>query len=75
MTLKEFSKKYQIPYNIVYEASYKVQPISTERRDREYPEKQLFVETRSVVSCRLKKHTEQMRKSNEMMDRLRGVSV
>lgn len=73
MTLKEFANKYQIPYNVVYEASYKVQPISTVRRDRDFPEKQLFIETRCVIKNKIDRHRDIARKQAEMLDRLRGI--
>lgn len=41
MTLKDFSRKYDIPYGVVYAASYKVQPVCGDVYEREYPEKEL----------------------------------
>ena len=72
MTLKEFSRKYQVPYHIVYEASYKVPAISTMRKDREFPEKQLFVEVMSAVNNKIRKHRDMAHKQAEILDRLRG---
>ena len=73
MTLKEFAKKYDIPYHIVYEASYKVPVISTLQRDREYPEKALFVEVRRVVKNRISRHRDLAMKQEEILDHLRGI--
>lgn len=38
MTCKEFADKYNIPYHIAYAATYKVKPVSSMIRDRDYPE-------------------------------------
>lgn len=73
LTLKEFSRKYQVPYHIVYEASYKVHAISTMQKDREYPEKELFTEVRSVLSGRMRHHRDLARKQAEILDKLRGI--
>lgn len=73
MTLKEFSDQYKIPYHIVYEASYKVHPISTDLRDREWPENELLVETHNLVCDRIKYHQEMLDKNNVMKKRLEGV--
>ena len=60
MTIKEFSDKYGIPYHIAYEASYKVQPVGTFIRDKDFPEDLLFAETKRIVQKRAKKHMELM---------------
>lgn len=73
MTLKEFAQKYDVPYHIVYEASYKVPAISTMRKDREYPEKELFLEVRRVVTNRISRHRDLTRKQAEILDHLRGI--
>jgi hypothetical protein len=72
MTLKEFAQKYDVPYHVVYEASYKVPAISTMRKDREYPEKELFLEVRRVVTNRISRHRDLARKQAEILDHLRG---
>ena len=72
MTIREFADKYDIPYHIVYESTYKVQTVSTMRKDREYPEKELFTEVRSLVNERLKYHRELAGKQAEILDKLRG---
>lgn len=60
MTIKGFSEKYQVPYYIVYEASYKVQPVGTWVRDRDFPEDRLFEETKKLVGKRIEKHRKQL---------------
>lgn len=56
MTIKEFSKKYRIPYNAVYEATYKVTPMSNGLHDREYPEEDLRREILKLTEERIRKH-------------------
>lgn len=73
MTLKEFALKYNVPYHVVYEASYKVPTVSTMRKDREYPEKELFLQVRRLVNARLKHHRELAGKQAEILDKLRGI--
>ena len=52
MTLKGYAQKYKVPYHIVYESSYKVQPISTWIRDRDYPENEL---SEAMLLCLLQR--------------------
>lgn len=54
MTIKEFSDKYQIPYNIAYKASYVVKPFETMKSDKEYNEQSLYNETLQYINARLK---------------------
>ena len=73
MTLKEFSRKYDIPYHVVYEVSYNVQPITTRLKQREWDEKGLFTETNRFVNDRIKFHRESLDRYVELKDRLEGV--
>ena len=50
MTIKEFSRKYNIPYYLAYKASYNFTPVSTYRRDREYSEEEMLIETHNYIS-------------------------
>ena len=59
MTIKEFSDKYQIPYNIAFKASYVVHPVETFRRDKEYNEQELYNESVKYAKSRLKMLTYQ----------------
>lgn len=72
MTINEFSAKYGIPYHLVYEASYRVNPVEPDIRDRDYPEDILFSETHRIVTARIKKHRAHLDKLSGMMDRLTG---
>ena len=60
MTIKEFSDKYQIPYNIAFKASYVVKPVETFRRDKEYNEQELYDESVKYAKARLKMLTYQL---------------
>lgn len=73
VTLKEFSKKYDVPYSVVYESSYRVHVESTMRRDREFPERELFAEVRRLLINRIEKHRAIVGKQEEILNRLRGV--
>ena len=70
MTLKEFSRKYDVPYHFVYETSYRVQPISTERMDREYPEKELYNEVLKVIDEKIAKHKANLEKMTALHNKL-----
>ena len=54
MTVKEFSEKYQIPYNIVYKATYIIKPYPSFRTDYDYKEEELKRETLRYANSRLK---------------------
>ena len=56
MTCKEFSIKYNIPYHIAYAATYKVKPVSSMLRDRDYPEDALLDAVRKMLQQRIKKN-------------------
>ena len=60
MTIKEFSDKYDVPYYTAYEASYKVSPVGSVKRDKDFPEDQLFEETLKLIHRRYEKHRQQM---------------
>lgn len=59
MTIKEFSDKYQIPYNIAFKASYVVKPAATFRHDKEYNEQELHEQSLKYAKARLKMLTYQ----------------
>lgn len=73
MTLIEFARTYEIPYHTVFKASYKVQPISTDLKDREWPERELVNETHRLVCERIKFHKDAMDKNIAIKERLEGV--
>ena len=53
MTVKEFSEKYDLPYNIAYKASYVIHGYG-QMRDRNYDEQELKEETIRFAKSRLK---------------------
>ena len=73
MTIREFADKYHVPYHIVYEATYKVQAISTMRRDREYIEKELFDATSDLIEDRANKHAKLLSQANRMFINLHST--
>lgn len=64
MTIREFADKYNVPYHIIYEATYNVTAISTMRKDREYPEDELFNAASDLIEERINKHTKLMSQAN-----------
>ena len=70
MTLKEFSRKYNVPYHIVYEASYAVHPISTDRYDREYPEEGIRKEVANRLKASIERHEMMAAKQRDILKNL-----
>lgn len=73
MTIREFSDKYRVPYSIVYESTYKVPSISTMRKDREYPEQELFTEVNRIITKRLEKHSKLYHQTQKMLISLNSI--
>ena len=65
MTIKEFANKYGIPYHVAYEATYRVKPISTMQRDRDFPEDELFKAASDLIEARINKHTKLVSQANK----------
>ena len=61
MTIREFADKYEIPYSIAYEASYKVSPVGTLKRDKDFPEDELFAAADKLLEKRMQYHTKLIR--------------
>lgn len=72
MTLKEYAQKYQIPYFIVYEASYKVQPEATFVRERDYREDDLTIAVMEVAKKRIEKHRTLLEQQIDIVRKVRG---
>ena len=49
MTIKEFAEKYNVPYNIVYQATYEVKPTGNEEKAKTYDEQQLREAVSNIV--------------------------
>ena len=71
MTLKEFSKKYEVKYGVVYAASYLVKPISTMQRDRDFPEEELYRQVTKELHRRAVKYTELAKDCRSAYQRIR----
>ena len=70
MTIKEFEKKYDIPYNIIYSATARVHSTSTMLVDRDYPEKELLDSVVQNLAVSLDRHKRYLEKYSSMLNRL-----
>ena len=70
MTIKEFSEKYDIPYNMAYNASYGVKPVSTALRDRDFMEEELKKSLICQLNCKLTGLKEKQKKATQILKRL-----
>lgn len=59
ITVKEFSDKYDIPYTIAYQATYRIK--RNYDYERMYPEKELFYAMHEIVGERIQKITKQLK--------------
>ena len=56
MTVKEFSAKYDVAYQIVYTSTYLIKPTSITSRNREYDEEDLRSAVREELGRRIVRH-------------------
>ena len=70
MTLKEFSKKYDIPYPIVYQSSWRVKSDSPWLHDRDYPEEGLKQAVNELTDARIAKYSEMLENQKKIKERL-----
>lgn len=70
MTIKEFSNKYKVPYHLAYAASYKVKPVWTMTRDRDYDEKELYKAVHFLLEERVKKTSATLAIQQQALDNL-----
>lgn len=54
MTINEFAAKYSVPYHVAYKASFRVRPVATLNRERDYDEQELHTETGRYIRQRLR---------------------
>ena len=73
VTIKEFANKYGVPYNIVYEATYKVPCYSTMRKEREYSEDALFEEVDRLLTARMDRHRKLYHQTQRTFIRMNAV--
>ena len=72
MTIKEFSVKYGVPYNIVYDASCEMKYKQLSPYDhKQYDEKVMFDVVVRVIKQRIKRYQELADRQIEILNRLR----
>jgi hypothetical protein len=67
MTIKEIAEKYGVSYNVAYQATYGVKPMTGQIRDREYPEGPVVENIKAYLMERVKKHLEKARELNDTL--------
>lgn len=72
MTLKEFAKKYGVPYSIVYNASCRVHVAPTFMKNRDFPADELQTAVINELSARVCKHHDEMIKAMDILARVKG---
>jgi len=65
MTIKQFSEKYDVPYQTVYDATYTVKGIK-----RQYPEDELYHEIMATALKRISKHEEIIHRQLEIVQKM-----
>ena len=70
MTKKDFARKYELSYGIVYEASYDIKPVATLTRDFDYNEEQLFSAVCDMMTRRIAKHRKKAEQYAATVDRI-----
>ena len=70
MTLKEFEKKYDIPYNVIYAATYRVHCTATLHSDRDYPEKELMDAIIQNLVISIDRHKHYLTKYIDILNKL-----
>ena len=68
MTIKDIAEKYGVTYNITYQATYGVKPITTGWRDREYDEGPVVKNVKAILQERIEKHLKKAAELQEMLD-------
>ena len=74
MTIKEFAAKYAIPYHLAYKASFRVHPVASMARDRDFDEKDLHAEAVAFIKRRLRDTRNQYRMYADAFENLKGKS-
>ena len=70
MTIKEIAEKYGISYNIAYQGTYGVKPVSGEIRDREYQEEPVVENVKKILHGRIVKGLEKVSELQDMLERV-----
>jgi len=71
MTMKEFARKYDIPYPVVYKASFRVHPVSSVKREKDYPEEDLLRETERFANQRIKECKRYISEYQDVIDKIK----
>ena len=69
MTIKDISEKYDIPYNIVYEATVGVKAEPGMKRDREYPVQPVLENVRKNVSQKIGKYERKLKRYYSVLEK------
>ena len=70
MTIKEISKKYDIPYNIVYQATYGLEASKYYGRERKYDEKAVVHNLKAILQSRISRYSETLEDLKGMLNRM-----
>ena len=70
MTIKAIAEKYDVPYYTVYMATYGVEPITGQVREREYPESDVIRNVKCVLQARITKYANKISELQEMLDKV-----
>lgn len=70
MTIKQIGEKYDVPYNIVYLATYGVKIVDTIRRERVYPEADVVRNLKTVLQEKIEKYTRKAVECEEILRRI-----
>ena len=62
MTIKAFAEKYDIPYNLAYEASYDVKPTLCREGNKDFDEQEMKNALRSTIRRKVAKNSDQVMK-------------
>ena len=73
MTLKEFAEVYNLPYTTVWQASYDVKPRSTEYRNKDFDEEELYKSVTHMLSQRSLEKARQAGLINEQREKVRQI--
>lgn len=70
MTMGEFSKKYDIPYQDVHKASFRTAARTKKSWTLDFDERDLKAAMREELQRRVDYHAEMVRRAGEMLDRI-----
>ena len=74
MTIKEFARKYDIPYHIAYNATVGLKPTASIWRDKDFVESELFKRVSDILNDRADRKADELSRIERMLARMRGKS-